>query len=171
MKNERTVRNNTEQTHFSVAAAESLPFANESFDKILGISVLEHFQDGRQALQEAFRCLEPGGVLALTTDSFSLGEIWQGTQKRHAERFSVCHYYSKSELQDAVAQAGYLPLRVEPILRHRFTGFFFEWSIWTNGVKSLAFVLLPLMQVVEYFWGSQEAGYMMMICAQKPKHC
>ena len=71
--------NTTEQTRFLVASSESLPFADECFDKMYGISVLEHFADPQVALQEVYRCLKPGGLVVLTTDSFGLGEQWPGT--------------------------------------------------------------------------------------------
>ena len=65
--------NKTQRTGFLVASAESLPFADGSFDKIYGVSVLEHFANGEHALKEAHRCLKPGGALVFTTDSFAGG--------------------------------------------------------------------------------------------------
>ncbi len=47
------------------ALAESLPFADQSFDIIYCFSTLEHVQDPRQAVHEMVRVLRPGGVLYL----------------------------------------------------------------------------------------------------------
>ncbi len=56
---------------FVVAAAEDLPFDDESFDHVLLLSVLEHVQDWRLTLSEAVRVLKPGGILyASTTNRF-----------------------------------------------------------------------------------------------------
>lgn len=159
--------NKTERTWFLVASAECLPFTNECFDKIYGISVLEHFTDGRTALTEAYRCLKSGGVLAFTTDSFELGELWPGSQKLHCQKYSVRRYYSKSELTREIESAGFRLLHAEPVLRHWSTGFLFELSVRYTIVKSAAFILLPLLRVIEYAYGSRDAGYMEMICAAK----
>jgi GT2 family glycosyltransferase/ubiquinone/menaquinone biosynthesis C-methylase UbiE len=171
--NRRVVRlaqsfNNTDRTCFLLASAESLPFANASFDKLYGISVLEHFTNAQRALQEAFRCLKPGGIMVLTTDSFALGELWRGTQKIHGERYFVRHYYSQSELVREIESVGFRPLHVEPILRHWSTGLLFEVSVRAIVVKSAASLLLPLLRWLERTYGAQDRGYMEMVCAIKP---
>jgi ubiquinone/menaquinone biosynthesis C-methylase UbiE len=160
--------NNTERTRFLVASSESLPFANESFDKLYGISVLEHFTNGQWALQEAYRCLKPGGILVLTTDSFALGEWWQGTQKIHSEKYFVCRYYSPSELVYAIESVGFQLLHVEPILCHWLSGFLFELSVRVIIVKSAASLLLPLLRWLERTYGDRDRGYMEIVCAMKP---
>lgn len=43
-----------------------LPFADESFDKVLMSEVLEHLSDDVLGLRELYRVLRPGGVLALS---------------------------------------------------------------------------------------------------------
>src|ERR687887_2952179 len=48
---------------FIVAAAEEMPFADESFDGVLLNEVLEHVRDERQTLRELHRLLAPGGYL------------------------------------------------------------------------------------------------------------
>ncbi len=52
---------------FSVGPSEKLPFADESFDYVLLLSLLEHVQDWERTLAEAVRVLAPGGVMYLTT--------------------------------------------------------------------------------------------------------
>lgn len=48
-----------------------LPFKNESFDCIFGLSVLEHLINGCHFLKEASRMLKPGGHLILITPNLS----------------------------------------------------------------------------------------------------
>ncbi|HEX6288537.1 MAG TPA: glycosyltransferase [Herpetosiphonaceae bacterium] len=43
-----------------------LPFPDATFDKVLMSEVLEHIDDDRGALQELYRVLKPGGILALS---------------------------------------------------------------------------------------------------------
>jgi SAM-dependent methyltransferase len=55
-------------------SAEHLPFAEEVFDGVLGVHVLEHTQDPRSVLRETARTLKPGGLCYFTTPNrFSLG--------------------------------------------------------------------------------------------------
>ena len=49
----------------AVAAAEGLPYPDNSFDTVLSHEVLEHVADDRRALAEMVRVLRPGGRLAL----------------------------------------------------------------------------------------------------------
>ncbi len=52
---------------FEAGPAENLPFADEQFDYVLLLSLLEHVEDWEQTLTEATRVLKPGGVMYLTT--------------------------------------------------------------------------------------------------------
>jgi len=50
---------------------QNLPFANETFHCVFGLSVLEHLINGCQFMQEAHRVLKPGGHLILVTPNLS----------------------------------------------------------------------------------------------------
>ena len=50
---------------------QNLPFHDETFDCILGLSVLEHLVHGCHFLKEAKRLLKPGGNLILITPNLS----------------------------------------------------------------------------------------------------
>ena len=50
---------------------QGLPFKDESFDCVFGLSVLEHLLNGCHFLQEARRLLKPGGHLILITPNLS----------------------------------------------------------------------------------------------------
>ncbi len=46
-------------------SVEALPYPNRCFDLVFSHEVLEHVDDDRKALKEAWRVLKPGGALAL----------------------------------------------------------------------------------------------------------
>lgn len=49
----------------SQAQAERLPFANESFDRVLVVDALHHFRDQGRAIADLLRVLRPGGRLVI----------------------------------------------------------------------------------------------------------
>lgn len=51
---------------FQIAPAESLPFDDKTFDKVLCLDTLEHVNDEEKALAEIHRVLKPGGTLVLS---------------------------------------------------------------------------------------------------------
>ena len=51
-----------------LSLAEALPFADESFDRILAREVIEHVLSPASMIQEISRCLKPGGVAVITTE-------------------------------------------------------------------------------------------------------
>jgi SAM-dependent methyltransferase len=51
--------------NIQLSPAEALPFSDESFDVILLHEVLEHVDDDRAAVREAYRCLAPGGQMVI----------------------------------------------------------------------------------------------------------
>jgi SAM-dependent methyltransferase len=60
------------------ADAERLPFADESFDLVLGHAVLHHIPDLETALRECARVLRPGGTLT-----------FMGEPSRHGDRIAI----------------------------------------------------------------------------------
>lgn len=52
------------------ASGEALPFANDCFDLVVSIQVLEHVTNPRRYLAEAFRVLKPGGHLYLSCENY-----------------------------------------------------------------------------------------------------
>ncbi len=64
------------------ADAERLPFADASFDSVLGHAVLHHLPAPQFAFAEFFRALRPGGVLVLAGEPSRDGQIVAGVGKR-----------------------------------------------------------------------------------------
>jgi len=72
------------QVDARVADAEALPFADESFDLVVGHAVLHHLPDLQQAFSEFFRVLRPGGVVVFAGEPSRYGDRLAGVPKRAA---------------------------------------------------------------------------------------
>jgi SAM-dependent methyltransferase len=84
----RTLSSNAERLGLEVrtarADAESLPFADESFDLLLGHAVLHHLPDLGRAFAEFHRVLRPGGRLAFAGEPSRVGDRLAAIPKRAA---------------------------------------------------------------------------------------
>jgi SAM-dependent methyltransferase len=66
------------------ADAESLPFADASFDLVLGHAVLHHLPDLERAFREFHRVLEPGGYVVFAGEPSRFGDRLASFPKRGA---------------------------------------------------------------------------------------
>ncbi len=84
----RTLQANAERLGLTVKAAradaESLPFADGSFDLVLGHAVLHHLPDLEQAFSEFHRVLAPGGWVMFAGEPSRLGDRLAAFPKRGA---------------------------------------------------------------------------------------
>ena len=83
-----TLSSNAERLGLNVRAAradaESLPFANESFDLVLGHAVLHHLPDLEAAFGEFHRVLAPGGMIVFAGEPSRTGDRIAAVPKRGA---------------------------------------------------------------------------------------
>jgi SAM-dependent methyltransferase len=84
----RTLSANAERLGVPVktarADAESLPFADQSFDLVLGHAVLHHLPDLERAFAEFHRVLRPGGRIAFAGEPSRVGDRIASIPKRGA---------------------------------------------------------------------------------------
>lgn len=83
------------------ARAEGLPFADGSFDVVLGCDVLEHVEHDEEALAEILRVLRPGGVFIGTVPAYP--SLWS----THDEVLGHWRRYTRRRLQAALRQSGF----------------------------------------------------------------
>jgi len=86
--------------------ALSLPFADASFDRVMSVCAIEHFDDGARALDEMARVLAPGGELVMSADALTLAGQWPRLYRAHCERYHVKRTYSHQELAGLLAARG-----------------------------------------------------------------
>jgi SAM-dependent methyltransferase len=83
-----------------------LPFPDGSFDRVMSICAIEHFDDGPQALSEMARVLAPGGELVMSADTLSRKAQWPDLFQAHARRYHVKRTYTHGELTGLLADRG-----------------------------------------------------------------
>lgn len=86
------------------AFGEALPFADQTFDLIVCIQVLEHVNDPHQVIREISRVLCPGGVVLLSTHGTMFyhptpNDYWRWTQTGLQKIFRDYGQFSKLEVQ------------------------------------------------------------------------
>lgn len=86
--------------HILCASATELPFADESFDLITALDVIEHLDDDVKGLSEICRVLRPGAPVVLFVPAFQV--LWgpNDDQSGHKRRYRI------AGLQSAVEAAG-----------------------------------------------------------------
>jgi SAM-dependent methyltransferase len=109
---------------FVVASATAMPFADNSFDAIWSIWVLEHIPEPERALREMRRVLKPGGVLLL-------GVAWN-CAPWGADGFDA-RPYSDFNWRGKLVKAS-IPMRTSPY-------FVMSYGLPTRGIRWLHYQL------------------------------
>lgn len=97
--------------------AMSLPFADDTFDRIIASEVMEHLPDDRRAISELTRVLKPGGVMAVTVPAWLPEKVcWALSAEYHAPLSEGGHVriYTEDQLRDRMREVG-----LEPTGSHR----------------------------------------------------
>jgi len=115
------------------ADGSCLPFANESFDLVTALDLLEHLEDESEGLEGLRRVLKNGGRMLLSVPAFMF--LWSDF-----DRFSGHHRrYSKEELKRKVEQAGFEVTKLSyfnMILFPVVWGCVWSRTFWGDGNRS-----------------------------------
>ncbi|GAA4636485.1 class I SAM-dependent methyltransferase [Actinoallomurus vinaceus] len=88
--------------------ALSLPFPDDTFDKIVAAEVLEHIPDDMAAMAELLRVLKPGGRLAVTVPSWLPERIcWALSEDYHTAPGGHVRIYTRAELEAKLKSIGF----------------------------------------------------------------
>ncbi len=86
--------------------ALQLPFADGTFDAVMSICAIEHFDDGPRALDEIARVLRPGGQLVMSADALTRAHEWPHLLRAHCERYHVKQTYTHDRLAALLDERG-----------------------------------------------------------------
>jgi SAM-dependent methyltransferase len=90
--------------------ALSLPFPDESFDKVVVSEVMEHIPDDKGVLAEVVRVLRPGGLVAVTVPRWLPEQIcWALSDAYHEVEGGHIRIYRGDELLERIRGAGLEP--------------------------------------------------------------
>ena len=122
-KSQPFVDENNKDKFFALACtnALALPFADNSFDKVVCSEVLEHIPDYEGALKEIERILKPGGIFCASVPRF-----WPEW---------VCWHYSDDYHEN---EGGHVRIFLEKQLRRKIenNGFTFYHRHWAHALHS-----------------------------------
>ena len=122
-KSEPFIDRDNKDKYFALACtnALALPFADNSFDKVVCSEVLEHIPDYEGALKEVERILKPGGIFCASVPRF-----WPEW---------VCWHYSDDYHEN---EGGHVRIFLENQLRRKIEGqgFKFYHRHWAHALHS-----------------------------------
>lgn len=112
----------------------TLPFPNNTFDKVIFSEVLEHLKDDVAGLTEIKRVLKPGGLIFLTVPNHNYPFWWDPINKSLESIFHThiqygtfsgiwanhVRLYYPNEIKELITSVGLEPLQLTPVVHFCF---------------------------------------------------
>ncbi len=103
-----STQDNDQTFVLSVADALHLPFADQSFDKVICSEVLEHIPDYDSVLKEIKRVLKPGGVFCASVPRFWPEKLcWAFSDEYHANEGGHIRIFKAKQLRAQIEVQGF----------------------------------------------------------------
>ncbi len=106
-----------ERTKFVFMNAEEMDLPPQSFDKVMSLCVVEHFDRDEKVLQHISRVLKPGGRFVFSADSLSNPGITNAERSLHRRRYAVKTFYTTGIIVAKLAGADLAVERMQYILQ------------------------------------------------------
>ncbi|MBX3072029.1 MAG: methyltransferase domain-containing protein [Thermomicrobiales bacterium] len=105
----------------ALARAEALPFSDNQFTLLYSVDVIHHIIDRDAAAREAFRVLQPGGQIAIVTDSEIdvQNRIPLATYFPETVPKEIARYPRIEALESELKAAGFVEIKRRQTLTHR----------------------------------------------------
>lgn len=136
-----------ENNYFVVGDARKLPFANDSFDLVVGINMLHHVPDPDVVLKECYRILKPGGkVLTVDPNLYNpIGFTGRGLFKllKLKKLFPTIPQFALGDDEYQFTKTAYYklfedsPFKQFKIIPHRIERIFFFGSVLVPAVTKI----------------------------------
>lgn len=155
--------------------AESLPFADASFDAVLSRYTVHHWADFPGGLREAARVLKPGGrtifVDAIAPGDPATDTFFQGIELLRDR--SHVRDYSRAEWESAIAQAGLIPGTVQQFrVRLEFAAWVARMRTPELNVQAIRALQASVpAKIVQYFDTAEDGSFSIdvaLFAAAKP---
>ena len=89
--------------------ADDLDFADNSFDSILCVEVLEHLDDANEAIREIARVLKPKGKAVIATPDYSK-LLWHIAERFTAYKEEHITHFTRDSLESICREYGLVPI-------------------------------------------------------------
>jgi SAM-dependent methyltransferase len=146
-----------------------LPFPDGSFDRVMSICAIEHFDDGGRALDEMARVLRPGGELVMSADALTLAKRWPKLYAAHSDRYHVQRTYSDDQLGELLTARGLTVLRAVYQFRSVWAQRLYL-SLSAHGGKfgfNVAAPALPLVALADRYGHGDHGGAIVLVHARR----
>ncbi len=91
--------------------AYTLPFPDDTFDRIVAAEVLEHLPEDTLAMAELARVLKPGGMIAVSVPRWLPEKVcWALSDEYHEVEGGHVRIYKGSQLSERLTGSGLVPL-------------------------------------------------------------